>query len=245
MRIVALWTNEIKQDLERKIMICFKKTFSQTKSKEYFQWKFRNNPFGESLHVIVFDKSKVVATRVFWRLDVNDVEAYQCVDTSVLPEYQRKGIFGNTIAIALRILKGKLIYNYPNSSSGPLYLKHGWKVVKNSKIVFANLTSLMLQNCFTIRWNYSVLNWRFKKNPEKKYYLLEKNNNYYIFSKKKFGLYNLLGRVDVKLQLDCVKPFVCISYDNYNPGIPIYTKLPFMFYGKSINFPNMYHFDMA
>jgi len=65
MKTISLWTDEINHDLECKIMECFNKTFSQTKSIDYFQWKFRDNPFGKSLHIIVFDKNKVVATRVF------------------------------------------------------------------------------------------------------------------------------------------------------------------------------------
>lgn len=245
MKTISLWTDEINHDLECKIMECFNKTFSQTKSREYFQWKFRENPFGKSLHIIVLDKNKVVATRVFWRLDISNLEAYQCVDTSVLPKYQKKGIFGNTANAALKILKGKLIYNYPNNSSGPLYLKYGWNVIKNSKTIYANLTSLMTQDCISISWNSSVLKWRFERNPEAIYYLLEKNSKYYLFSKKKFGLFNLLGRINSKLSLDQVEPFICVSYDRSSLGIPIYAKLPFMFYGNLNNCINMYLFDMA
>ena len=66
-------------------MNCFNATFLQSKKDNYFKWKFRDNPFGDSLHIICTQDDEVIASRVFWRLDIDRIEAYQCVDTSVLP----------------------------------------------------------------------------------------------------------------------------------------------------------------
>ena len=168
--------------MESELMSCFNETFSQTKPENYFQWKFRDNPFGDSLHIVVTDKDKIVSTRVFWRLDIGDIEAYQCVDTSVLPEYQGKGIFGKTTSIALQILNGKLIYNYPNNLSGPAYIKYGWRAIKDSNSIKVNFTSLMLKSSTVIDWKIESLRWRFENNPEARYFTMKKNDIYYIFS---------------------------------------------------------------
>jgi len=90
MKFSYYWTSEVNQALEKKIMLCFDKTFNNNSSKNYFKWKYRNNPFGESLHIIALNKNKVVASRAFWRLDIDKTKAYQSVDTAVLPNFQKK-----------------------------------------------------------------------------------------------------------------------------------------------------------
>ena len=92
MKFSYYWTSEVNQTLEKKIMSCFDKTFYQNSSKNYFKWKYRDNPFGESLHIIALNKNNVVATRSFWRLDIDKTKAYQCVDTAVLPKKKKKEI---------------------------------------------------------------------------------------------------------------------------------------------------------
>ena len=245
MKITPYWTNEINASLENDIMSCFNKTFSQTKPSNYFQWKFRQNPFGESLHIVVTNKNKVISTRSFWRLDINGIEAYQCVDTSVLPKYQGKGIFGKTTLLALQILSNKLIYNHPNKFSGPAYLKYGWKTVKNSHSIKINFTTFMLGGAPVIDWNVKALRWRFQKNPEIMYYTMKKNEFYYIFSEKRKNLFVLLGKTKLKLYLNLIKPFICFSYDNCNNGLSFYPKLPYMTKGKIKYKLHSYLFDIS
>jgi len=243
--ITSLWTGEIDKPLEINIMSCFNMTFSQTKPDNYFQWKFRDNPFGESLHIIVTNKDKVISTRVFWRLDIDGIEAYQCVDTSTLPKYQGEGIFGKTTLIALQILSGKLIYNYPNKLSGPAYIKYGWEAIKDSNSIKINFTNLMLQSVPEIDWKTKSLRWRFENNPEVRYYTMKKSEFYYIFSVKRKNLFILLGKTKFKLDLDYIKPLICFSYDNRSNGLPFYSKLPYMSKGVIEHKLYAYLFDMA
>jgi len=245
MKIISLWTSEVDVALEEKIMSCFNMTFSQAKSDNYFQWKFRDNPFGESLHIVVIEKNKVISTRVFWRMDIDGIEAYQCVDTAVLPEHQGKGIFGKTTSIALQILNGKLIYNYPNNLSGPAYIKYGWRAIKDSNSIKVNFTSLMLKSSTVIDWKIESLRWRFENNPEARYFTMKKNDIYYIFSLKKKVLFVLLGKTKFKLDIDNIKPFICFSYDNCSNGLSFYSKLPYMSKGAIEHKLHTYLFDMA
>jgi hypothetical protein len=245
MKLTSFWTSEITDSMEEKVMACFNATFSQNKHHNYFKWKFRDNPFGESLHIIVEDEHKVISTRVFWRLDINGTEAYQCVDTSVLPEYQGKGLFKKTTLVALEILERKLIYNYPNELSGPAYIKSGWKAVENSTSVKFNLTSLMLKRAPTINWGEKELKWRFKENPEASYYAIKKDNYFYIFSLRRKNFFILLFKTKVNLNLKIINPIFIFSYDSEARGLAIRSKLPYMSKGAEDYNLSTYLFDMA
>ncbi len=245
MDIFALWTHEIDFDLEKKIMNCFNATFLQSKKDNYFKWKFRDNPFGDSLHIICTQDNEVIASRVFWRLDIDRIEAYQCVDTSVLPKHQRKGIFKESTLLALKILKNKLIYNYPNELSGPAYLKLGWKVIDNSESVKVNIMKLMIKSSPINDWSKEKLIWRFKENPESEYFSFDYKNNTFVFSKFKNNYFLLLFRTKERLNLSPIKPVICFSNDHSSFGIPIFSKLPYMYRGTPKHDYQTFLFDMA
>ena len=232
MDIFSLWTHEIDHDLEKKIMDCFNTTFAESKKENYFKWKFRENPFGDSLHIVCIHKNEVIASRVFWRLDVDGIEAYQCVDTSVLPKHQGKGIFKKTTLLALESIGNKLIYNYPNELSAPAYLKLGWKVLDRSESVKVNITRLMLRSSPLNNWSKDKLIWRFKDNPESKYFSFDDEVSTFVFSKLTNDYYLLLFRTNQKLNLSPIKPTICFSYDRSSCGIPIHSKLPYMYHGS-------------
>lgn len=244
MEIIALYTSQIDMILEQKIMNCFNATFDESKPDGYFQWKYRDNPFGDSLHIIVLENEKVISTRVFWRLDVDGVESYQCVDTSVLSEYQGKGLFAKTVKTALKVIGDKQIYNYPNSNSAPAYLKYGWKIYEGSDCIKFNLTTLMLLSVSKIDWTEKQLNWRFKDCLVAKYYQSFKNGKYYIFGVRRNKWPILLGYSEINLNLEIINPIFCFSYDKYAKGICIKKKLVYMYkYEKELSLKS-YLFDM-
>ena len=249
MKFSYYWTSEVNQTLEKKIMSCFDKTFYQNSSKNYFKWKYRDNPFGESLHIIALNKNNVVATRSFWRLDIDKTKAYQCVDTAVLPKFQRKGIFKKTALMAIKILKKKIIYNSPNKNSGPAYRKYGWKNIENSNLTKINITSLMLNSAPVIKWDTETLNWRFKNNPVQKYYSLKKEKNYYIFRKIRKRFFLLVGKTNINLDLNNIRPFICFTYDYSCKGLPFRLRPPWVLNGKTngkINYKiKSYLFDLT
>lgn len=243
LKFKILKSGEVDEKTENEIMICFNETFSQKKSKLYFDWKFRNNPFGDSIHVLAYLNNIMISSRVFWRLDLADKEAYQCVDTSVLSEYHGKGIFRKSTESGLKFLKEKIIYNYPNKNSFPAYLKLGWGENPPSKIKF-NLFHIVARDTPIINWSKKKLIWRFKDNPEAIYYSCSFQNKYLILRKKK-GFYFSIGKVNFDLGLENVSPILLFSYDKIVKGF----KVPFKnaltlsknYKGKSIPF---YHYDM-
>jgi len=214
-----LYSNEIDSNLEKEIMECFNSSFNQKKSKKYFKWKYFDNPFGHSIHILVYDKLKLVSSRAFWRLDLNQQEAYQCVDTSVIPSYQGKGIFKLSTNAALKILKNKIIYNYPNKMSYPAYLNLGWDKNKLSFLKFNYIKKAFPQIPF-INWSLEKLIWRFVENPQIKYYSTFLNG-YYLILRKRKGFYVVLAKTHFDLNLKNVNPKVVFSYDNNFKGCKI------------------------
>ncbi|RLA74072.1 MAG: hypothetical protein DRG11_06235 [Epsilonproteobacteria bacterium] len=244
MEIISIYTSEIDKDLEEQIMKCFNITFSENKPSNYFKWKYKDNPFGDSLHVIVIDNNQVIATRVFWRLDINGVESYQCVDTSVLPEYQGKGIFGKTVRTALEQIGDKQIYNYPNENSAPAYLKYGWKPIENSNCIKFNLKLLLLPSSPKIDWTKKQLEWRFENCLISKYYQYNDGDRYYIFGLRREKWPVLLGYSEFSLNLEYINPLFCFSYDVNSKGICIRKKLIYMYKFKNELNLKSYLFDM-
>lgn len=104
------------------------------KSKEYWQWKHIDNPFGKSPVILAFENDTLVGVRAFmrwqWKSAGQIFESVRAVDTATHPDYQGRGIFKK---LTLELLdycereKWHFVFNTPNNNSKPGYLKMGWK----------------------------------------------------------------------------------------------------------------------
>lgn len=104
--------------------------FQNGYSKELFNKKFINNPYGASIVEIVYINKKPAAARALWRNDIGNRESYQPGDTCVTKSYRGKGVFTEMTKRAIAMLpEGVLIYNFPNQNSYPGYMKMGWKLI--------------------------------------------------------------------------------------------------------------------
>jgi GNAT superfamily N-acetyltransferase len=105
------------------------------RSPEFFRWKHERNPFGRSFMLVAEVGERIVGLRAFmrWRFESGDriIRAVRAVDTATHPEFQRMGIFSRLTKRALEDLRGEtdLVFNTPNTRSGPGYLKLGWRQV--------------------------------------------------------------------------------------------------------------------
>ncbi|AYB33115.1 GNAT family N-acetyltransferase [Chryseolinea soli] len=104
------------------------------KSEAYWRWKHVDNPFGPSPVLLAFDKDLLVGVRAFmrwrWRLGNEVFEAVRAVDTATHPEYQGKGIFKKLTLTLLEKCRQEgfhFVFNTPNKSSMPGYIKMGWE----------------------------------------------------------------------------------------------------------------------
>jgi GNAT superfamily N-acetyltransferase len=105
------------------------------RSPEFFRWKHERNPFGRSFMLVAEVGERIVGFRAFmrWGFEAGDriIRAVRAVDTATHPEFQRMGVFSRLTKRALEDLRGQtdLVFNTPNTRSGPGYLKLGWKQV--------------------------------------------------------------------------------------------------------------------
>ncbi|MPZ93386.1 MAG: GNAT family N-acetyltransferase [Propionibacteriales bacterium] len=107
------------------------------RNAEFFAWKHKRNPFGISPGLVAVHDGRVVGVRLFmrWRLQAaaEHVSAVRAVDTATHPEFQGRGIFRRLTLELLDQLDAAgqvdLVFNTPNTSSRPGYLKMGWQPV--------------------------------------------------------------------------------------------------------------------
>jgi hypothetical protein len=108
---------------------------SGRRSPEFFRWKHLENPFGASLLMVAELGDQIVGLRAFlrWGFVVGDrsLRAVRAVDTVTHVDHRGKGIFSTQTKAALDQLRADthLVFNTPNTSSRPGYLKMGWQEV--------------------------------------------------------------------------------------------------------------------
>ena len=103
------------------------------RTTRYWSWKHEENPFGPSYFWVAEAGRDLIGLRVFmrwtWRHDGRPVHAVRAVDTATHPDWQGRGIFKKlTLALAEDLAKRAVsfVFNTPNDSSRPGYLKMGW-----------------------------------------------------------------------------------------------------------------------
>ncbi|MGH3371970.1 MAG: GNAT family N-acetyltransferase, partial [Nocardioidaceae bacterium] len=104
--------------------------------ESFFRWKHLESPFGSSPAWVMTDGDRIVGFRIFmrWEFDRHGsvARAVRAVDTATHPEYQGRGIFSRLTLHALEDLRAEgvaFVFNTPNDSSRPGYLKMGWEMV--------------------------------------------------------------------------------------------------------------------
>lgn len=105
--------------------------------EDFFTWKHRANPFGESPAWVAVEGDDVVGYRTFLRWEFSTagdrtVRAVRAVDTVTSPTHRGQGIFRRLTltAVADLTLSGEgIVFNTPNDQSRPGYLSMGWSLV--------------------------------------------------------------------------------------------------------------------
>ncbi|WP_461492096.1 GNAT family N-acetyltransferase [Pontibacter sp. HJ8] len=103
------------------------------KSERLWNWKHVENPHGASPVLVAEADGQVVGVRAFlrwqWVYKGQILQAIRAVDTATHPAFQGKGVFKKLTLQGLADAKENgihLVYNTPNESSKPGYLKMGW-----------------------------------------------------------------------------------------------------------------------
>ena len=110
--------------------------FANSRTLEWWNWKYERNVFGKSIIMIAEDNDRVVGARIFWAWEFvcrgQILKAYQPVDTVVHADYQGQGLFTKLTVKALKQateIGADLLFNFPNQNSLPGNLKLGWNYV--------------------------------------------------------------------------------------------------------------------
>lgn len=193
-------SSEINKEEIENYIITFNKIFHLNYNKEWFKWKYIDNIYGDSYIVMVYNnESEMIAIRGFWRNDIYDnMKSFQPVDTGVLKEYRRMGIFTQMNKIVLQNIKNELVYNFPNHNSLPGYLKLEWKLECKYNLHIGFDLLKILNSGYLKKIDNEYLVWRFWNNPMKKYYYIRKKDIYFLLSHKKDNIYYILGVFDKK-----------------------------------------------
>ena len=100
----------------------------------FWNWKYRNSPFGPAIIQVVRIDGRIAATGCLWPMTLlcNDrrLRALQPCDTAVHPDFRRRGLFGQLNRARKDLATERnldLIFNFPNANSLPGYIKSGWQ----------------------------------------------------------------------------------------------------------------------
>jgi GNAT superfamily N-acetyltransferase len=104
------------------------------KSEAFWNWKHEQNPFGKSKILVAKENNEIIGVRAFmrwnWENKSHQIKAVRAVDTATHPSFQGKGIFTKLTMAAVDACKIEdvdMVFNTPNTSSMPGYLKMGWQ----------------------------------------------------------------------------------------------------------------------
>lgn len=106
------------------------------RDRDFFRWKHLENPFGPSPAWVATDGGDIVAFRTLLRWELqrhgDRLRMVRAVDTATDPRHQGRGLFRRLTTHAVDALKSDgfdAVFNTPNDSSRPGYLKMGWSVL--------------------------------------------------------------------------------------------------------------------
>lgn len=174
----------------------FNNVFDESKDLEWFKWKYLDNIYGDSYIVIVYNETKAVGARAFWRNDIDGSIAYQPCDTAVMSECRGKGVFPKMTLMVRDMLDEHIIYNFPNENSYPGYIKMGWKDKVSMYLKLVISRKNLYQEAEFIDKEYLV--WRFGQSKTSSYYYTSIKNQSYLLFKRSDRVYYVLGRFDPK-----------------------------------------------
>jgi len=129
-----------------RLMDLFRKSFGSNMSAELWEWKYLQNPSGQSEVVVATDNGNIVGARPFlycdmWLADKRIKTAQHC-DTMVHPDYQNQGIFNRMGQFAIQHLRETghtLSYGFPALTSQRGFAHQGYTKVVDTEILFRML----------------------------------------------------------------------------------------------------------
>lgn len=139
---------------------------SEKRTKDWFLWKFRDNPFGETVLACAEDNGEIIGCVAYgmqkFRLGEKSITSALAFENFVHPYYRRRGIFKKLIALCEKELLSReidFLMVFPNVQSLPGYIGLEWKQLKISEYWIKG------RNLLTIPLNVLDLKKSFNSNP--------------------------------------------------------------------------------
>lgn len=114
----------------------YESVWHHAKGPEWFDWRFRSNPYGDGVQMIVAEcDGQLVGAEPLLpfplRIGSRRVAAYQPVDWIVHPDHRRRGVFTRmTERLLGRYGDGaELLFNFPNSALLPGLKQFDWREI--------------------------------------------------------------------------------------------------------------------
>ena len=189
------WSSDIDSVFFNNFINTFNAIFNKCLDYSYFENKYLNNRYGESVLVIAYCNKCPVAVDALWRNDVNGQMSFQSVDTGVLPLYRGHGIFYGMVREKISKLKdGALVYGFPNNNSYKGFLNIGWNLQKEywQRILFnPNAIDNNVQYPYI---DEEYFKWWLNKNSANYAYVKYFGRLFIVAKRYRFPIYTIVGR---------------------------------------------------
>lgn len=192
-RYEVVRTGSISTDQIKDFLSVFNEVFQREWTHREFQRKYIQNPFGESILVIAYDHGKPVGIRGYWRNDLEGRRCYQLVDTGVIDDYRRRGIYLQMVAEAERGIESCYLYSFPNLISRTTERKAGYDI---RATYYRRPFFFFLEDINQVeRISDDYVRWIFI-GVEKEYVVTRKKGELFLLKKETSSRFTLLGRID-------------------------------------------------
>lgn len=219
MRQVYRMTSDLTPQEIQDILYVLNGAFGNWGDLPLFHWKYSLNVHGESLHMVTYEGCQPVGTVSFWRNDLGNQRAYECVDGAVLPSHQRKGIFRDAASGCVARLREAYLYAYPNQRTLPALMSRGWSVKNRITVNFHLARAVLGRYECRDPLPEKYMEWRFVRHPKKQYYVYRHHGHSFLLTKRRKGGYSVGGLLSADCGLKEARPPVLFSRDF--PDLPL------------------------
>lgn len=228
LRYVLKTTSELTPAEIDDILSVLNRTFDPWGDEAYFQWKYVQNPHGDSLHIVGYDGDQPVGNESFWRNDLGDRTAFQICDSAVLPSHRGQGVFRQSVMQGVERLTGEYLYGFPNIESLPGFLSSGWSLKQKIRVSFHLSGRLLSRFEAQDPIPDQYVRWRFLDRPRKEYYICRRKGRPYLLSMRRKNQYVVVGPLSQDFGLEEVRPFLLFSNDLPNSTIRLPRRLGYL-----------------
>jgi len=134
---------KFKEEDRKPYLALFQEVFGHSWSKQYFHWKYKENPFNPDpmIYTAKDQEGRLIGARSMLPTEVvcqnKTYKALQAGDAMIKEAFRGRGLYTELTAGAIEEAKKQgydLILNFPNANSFPILIKKGWHPVGETSV---------------------------------------------------------------------------------------------------------------